>query len=198
MQARASREPDMIDRCYHCAESLPAGSVVYARLGDAQQAMCCVGCKSVAEFIHANGMSAFYSHRTAPAADPGQRPDDSDWSIYDQPQLLTRYVSSDGSHAVATIEIAGMYCAACSWLFDSAMRRLDGIGPVAHNSATHRAVIRWDESRLRFSEVLAAIARIGFRPLPTSAGLAIDNSAEQRVALRRLVVAAAAGMQVMM
>ena len=70
---------------------------------------------------------------------------------------------------------------------------------VAVNPATRRAVVRWDLRSLSFAGLLDAISKVGFKPQPTTAGVASDSNAiQQRSALRRLVVAAAAGMQVMM
>lgn len=185
--------------CFHCGEAVPPGPPIWAQLGAVQQPMCCFGCKAVAEFIHDNELGAYYAHRTPPSSDAGLRAENSDWAIYDQEDLLTRYVHRDGDIARATVEIGGMYCSACTWLLETALNRVAGVRNVALNGATRRAVITWDASVLSFSGLLAAIATIGFKPSPATAGLASEhNRDEQRSALRRLIVAAAAGMQVMM
>ena len=185
--------------CFHCGEALPTGAPIYARLGDVNQPVCCLGCKAVAEFIQDSGLQAFYEHRSTPDEELGLRAVDADWQHYDSDELVQRYVHREGSQAEASIDIGGMYCSACVWLLDNALQRLDAIDDLSVNPATRRAVIRWNIERLSFAELLAAIARVGFKPQPTAAGLANDNNADQqRTALRRLVVAAAAGMQVMM
>lgn len=185
--------------CFHCGEALPPGAPIYARLGNANQPVCCPGCKAVAEFIQDSGLQAFYEHRSAPDEELGLRAVDADWQHYDSDELVQRYVHRDGENAEASVDIGGMYCSACVWLLDNALQRLDAIVDLSVNPATRRAVIRWNIERLSFAELLAAIARVGFKPQPTAAGLANDNNADQqRTALRRLVVAAAAGMQVMM
>lgn len=185
--------------CFHCGEALPDGKPIFAQLGESHQPVCCIGCKAVAEFIHASGLDAFYKHRTQPFPELGLRAEPSEWQRYDEEDLILRYVSDDGNDATTTIEIGGMYCSACVWLLDNAMARLDAVESVSVSPATRRAVIRWDRSRLKFSQLLAAIAQVGFKPSPTSAGLASnDHDDEYRQALKRLIVAAAAGMQVMM
>ncbi len=185
--------------CFHCGEPVPAGPPVWAQLGDVQQPMCCIGCKAVAEFIHASDLGAWYAHRTPPSTADGLRVEISDWALYDQEDLLARYVHRDGDTARATVEIGGMYCSACTWLLETALGQVDGVRNVALNGATRRAVVTWDASRLGFAALLQAIAAIGFTPAPVSAGHESGhNQDEQRQALRRLIVAAAAGMQVMM
>ncbi len=185
--------------CFHCGEPLPGGAPIYARLGCLNQPVCCVGCKAVAEFIHGSGLAAFYEHRSEPQAELRLRAELAAWDRYDREDLINRYVYRDGGTAEVTLDIGGIYCSACVWLLENALRRLDAIDELSINPATRRAVIRWDAGALRFSELLGAIARIGFKPQPIVAGLGADaNASEQRTALRRLVVAAAAGMQVMM
>lgn len=188
-----------IRECFHCAEPVPAGPPVFAHLDGVSQPVCCIGCKAVAEFIHNSGLEAFYEHRGKPSAELGLRAETSEWQVYDDEDLLVRYVHDDGARAVATIDIGGMYCSACVWLLENALARVDAVEQVSVTPATRRAVIGWDPARLSFSQLLAAIARVGFKPAPVAAGLvAGDNDAERRSALRRLIVAAAAGMQVMM
>jgi len=188
-----------VPECFHCGEPLPAGPPIYAQLGDLRQPVCCRGCQAVAEFIHGSGFDAFYEHRSRPSAELGLRVENADWHHYDDPDLLQRYVHRDGNRAETTVEIGGIYCSACVWLLDNALGRLPAIESVSVSPATRRAVLRWDVSRLSFAGLLAEIARLGFKPAPTAPGLVgPEHTDEQRTALKRLVVAAAAGMQVMM
>ncbi|MGI9202473.1 MAG: heavy metal translocating P-type ATPase [Woeseiaceae bacterium] len=185
--------------CYHCGEPVPAGISIVARLRGENQAMCCVGCKAVAEFIAASGLSAFYDHRDSPDPQFDLTPQQAQWHHYDSDDLINRYVHDPNDLSEATIDVGGMYCTACVWLFDNALKKLPGIESVSVNPATRRAVIRWDRDGLAFSELLSAIARVGFKPSPLAADQAADaRDAEYRHALKRLIVAAAAGMQVMM
>ena len=185
--------------CFHCGEPLPGGRPIFAQLGNVQQPMCCFGCKAVAEFIHASGFDAYYDHRQAPATELGLRVEDTDWQHYDNEDLLLRYVGEHDGNATATVEIGGMYCAACAWLFDNGMSSIPAVSKASVNNSTRRAVIHWNRNELSFAALLGAIARLGFKPRPLVAG--VGDSAgdqEQRSALKRLIVAAAAGMQVMM
>jgi Cu2+-exporting ATPase len=159
--------------------------------------MCCTGCKAVAEFIHDQDLGAYYIHRRPPAA--GQPAATPDWSAYEHEDLVTRYVYRDGDGAAATIDIGGMYCSACAWLLETGLLKNSAVTNVALNPATRRAVVSWDASCLSFAGLLAAIAALGFKPAPAVVGAAdTQHVDDRRLALRRLIVAAAAGMQVMM
>jgi len=185
--------------CFHCGDPLPPGEVIVATLDGKPQPMCCLGCKAVAEFIEASGLNAFYSFRSTPDEALDLTPEESEWQHYDDAELIGRYVSQQGTTAEASIDIGGMYCSACVWLLNKALGQVPAIDSVDVNPAVRRAVIRWDIGELTFSGLLEAIARIGFKPAPVGAGDDNDSQkAEHRTALKRLIVAAAAGMQVMM
>jgi len=185
--------------CYHCGERLPDGQMIVASINNIEHPMCCLGCKAVAEFIAASGFDAFYKHRDRPSDDLNLTPEETDWTKYDLEDLQVRYVHSEGKYSEATIDIGGMYCSACVWLLDTALSRVGGLQSIDVNPVTRRAVISWDSDNLLFSDVLTSIAQIGFKPSPVAAGVATDpQDAEYRVALKRLIVAAAAGMQAMM
>jgi len=185
--------------CFHCGDVLPQGDAIVARLQGQDRAMCCLGCKAAAEFIAASGLQAFYDFRSKPEAELKLPPGVGEWRHFDGTDLLNRYVSCQADHAESTIDIGGMYCSACVWLLEKALRQLPAVNAVDINPAVRRAVVRWNISELDFSALLAAIARLGFKPAPVSAaGIAPDANREYRLALKRLIVAGACGMQVMM
>jgi Cu2+-exporting ATPase len=185
--------------CFHCGDPVPVGGPILASVGGRQEAVCCAGCKAVAEFIDASQLAAFYRFRSDPDPAFGLRPKTTDWAPYDDDDLLTRYVHRNGDTAEATIEIGGMYCSACVWLLENALKAQVGEVSLNVNAATRRAVFRWCPSQLHFSALLGAIASIGFHPQPLAAGQSGDaQDREYKHALKRLIVAAAAGMQVMM
>lgn len=185
--------------CYHCGDPLPAGESITARLDGELQPMCCLGCKAVAEFIEASGLGAFYEFRSNPDEDLNLRPEDTEWRHYDDADLVSRYVSQSGQVAEASIDIGGMYCSACVWLLQKSLQHEAAIESLDINPTVRRAVVRWNINDLPLSGLLAAIARVGFKPAPVSGNADDEEQTNQyRAALKRLIVAAAAGMQVMM
>jgi Cu2+-exporting ATPase len=188
-----------IPGCYHCGEPVPAGFRMAARIAARDEPVCCAGCKAVAELIHASGFSAYYEFRSRPDESAGLRPQPAVWTHYDAEDLQTRYVHREGDMAETTVEIGGMYCSACVWLLENTLQAEKSIESVSVSPATRRAVIRWNQGSMRFSELLASIAGVGFRPRPVAPGPAVDSAHDEyRLALKRLLIAGAAGMQVMM
>jgi len=69
----------------------------------------------------------------------------------------------------------------------------------AVNYSTHRARVRWDNQRIRLSEILEAISAIGYHAHPFDPGRQEQlYKQERKQAMRRLAVAGLGMMQVMM
>ncbi|MDH3638238.1 MAG: cation-translocating P-type ATPase, partial [Gammaproteobacteria bacterium] len=137
--------------------------------------------------------------RTAPAPTPESDDKTAGSTVYDHPDLEKRYVRTlnDGDKE-AILLLQGVNCAACVWLIEQFVGRLPGVRSVDMNYTTRQARIRWNGEHLGLSAILAQIESLGYRAMPTIPGAEralLD--AERRRMLRRLGVAAALGMQVM-
>ena len=191
----ASAEP-----CFHCALPNPSGSEFTVEIEGALRSVCCPGCKAVAELIRDSGMSNYYSMRDAPqpgAGKPSQ--EQAEWQVFNSDDMLRAFAEIDHSTAEATIYVGGMYCSACSWLIETSLCKVPGVQSADVNPMTHRVRVRWSHEVTGFGDILAALADLGYRPQP----LTMDDStrpeiAEQRTALKRLLVASLGMMQVMM
>jgi Cu2+-exporting ATPase len=188
--------------CFHCGLPVPPGFDYRVEILGAPRPMCCHGCQAVAQAIVAGGLERFYEHRTAVS----QRPEDlvpeqlRRLDLYDQPRLQEGFVEVDERHLkTASLILEGITCAACVWLSERHVRTLPGVVEFHVNYSTHRARVRWDDSRVRLSDILKAIAAIGYVAHPYDPGRqdALYRKERQR-ALRRLAVAGLCSMQVMM
>jgi len=187
--------------CYHCGLPLPPGVGFSARINGRDEPMCCAGCQAVANAIVAAGHADFYRHRTAPAPTGAELLPDfiQQTRVYDHPEVQKTFVREAGDQLrEAALILEGITCAACVWLNERHVSRLPGVLDVQVNYATHRARIRWDDSRIRLSEILQAIHNIGYTAHPydpRQQQLAFER--ERRNQLKRIGVAGVLGMQVM-
>jgi Cu2+-exporting ATPase len=145
-------------------------------------------------------MSRYYTMRDEPNPGVGRPPPETaEWQIFDREDMLVAFADRREDHAESTIYVGGMYCAACSWLIETTLIKLPGVDKAEVSPVTHRLRVRWRPADARFSDILAALAGLGYQPQP----LAPENTtrpelAEQRMALKRLLVASLGMMQVMM
>jgi Cu2+-exporting ATPase len=187
--------------CYHCGQPVPNGTNFSVTIDHAARAMCCHGCQAVAQAIVDSGLADYYRHRTAPA--PTARESVPEFlresAVYDHPEIRKSFVQDRGANLrEAALMLENITCAACVWLNERTLATLPGVREVHINYSTHRARVVWDDSRLRLSDILEAIARIGYRahPYDPNRSEALRESERKRL-LRQLGVAALFGMQVM-
>jgi Cu2+-exporting ATPase len=188
--------------CFHCGLPVPADCHYPVVIEGAVRPLCCRGCQAVAQAIVAAGLTDFYRHRTASS----QRGEDlvpealRELALYDRPELQSHFVREEGEQVrAASLILEGIVCAACVWLNERHVGALPGVLEFHVNYSTHRAQVKWDGCRIRLSEILAAIAAIGYRAYPFDPSRQEDlHQQERAVALRRLAVAGLCSMQVMM
>ena len=164
--------------------------------------MCCFGCQAVAQSIVENGLEDYYRSRDSLPESPREAmPAVLDQlALFDHAEFQKSFVKELGQNErEASLLLEGITCAACIWLNEQHVGRLPGVTAVDINYATRRARVRWDETRVKLSDILGAIAAIGYRAYPYDAAKNEEISQkERRDALWRLWVAGFGMMQVMM
>ncbi|GBG00947.1 copper-translocating P-type ATPase [Azospira sp. I13] len=188
--------------CYHCGQPVPDDVDLQVRVAESSQSMCCVGCQAVAQAIVDNGLADYYRNRDAlPESRREALPEVLDnLRLFDHVDFQKSFVRALGEHErEASLMLEGVTCAACIWLNEQHVSRLPGVSGVDINYTTRRARVRWDESRIQLSDILAAIAAIGYRAYPYDPARNEELARkERRDALWRVWVAGFGMMQVMM
>ncbi len=188
------------DGCFHCALPVPASCDLTVDIDGESHPVCCPGCKAVAELIRDTGMARYYELRDAPAPGVGRPPEEAaEWRVFDSAEMLDAFSERHDDSREATIYVGGMYCSACSWLIETTLGRQPGVRSAEVNPITHRLRLRFDDAGARLSGFLATLASLGYQPQPLSPeSTTRPEVAEQRTALKRLLVASLGMMQVMM
>lgn len=189
--------------CYHCGSSVPPGAPWTIVLDDRTHPLCCPGCEAVAHAIVDGGLGSYYRFRT----ELPERPDERQavkaetWAVFDDPGLQRQFVHAEGDDGelYATLAVDGITCAACAWLIEHRLNALEGVTSSAVNLSHHRVRVAWDPARLKLSRILAEMAAIGYSAQPYEPDAAQQRlQFEERMNIRRLIVAAVGMAQVMM
>ena len=188
--------------CFHCglpvADSLDI-NIDY--LGE-KKPMCCHGCEAVAQAIINSGMDDFYKYRTATLDKPEEIVPEflQQLKAYDTPEIQHKFVTETSTEHILEVSLIleGITCAACVWLNEKHLNSLNGIISASINYSNHRALVRWDNSKIRLSEILESISRIGYLAHP------YDPEQHQRILekerkqqIKRLGLSGLLGMQIM-
>jgi Cu2+-exporting ATPase len=186
--------------CFHCGLPVPAGDRWRASLLGAEREFCCAGCEAVASTIAGAGLAGYYATREAlPARAPDEdvRTPPAEYDDAAAQRQFAAQISEDEREAVLVLE--GLRCAACAWLCESRLRALPGVTRADVNTATRRAVLRWNVKRVRLSEAILGLRAIGYDAYPAEPRRQADaDRVADRRALWRLFVAGFGAMQGMM
>jgi P-type Cu2+ transporter len=188
--------------CFHCGLPLAGKHVYPVTFRLAEKPTCCPGCQAAASAIISAGLGAYYEQRTAlpPAPNILSEQPLAQLAMFDLPEVQSSFVQPIGENArEATLIVEGITCPACVWLIERHLGSLPGIVAAEINYASQRAHLRWDERRIHLSDILRAVAGIGYNAHPYS----VDKQASVRHAQRKallwqLFVAGFAMMQIMM
>ena len=189
--------------CYHCGSPVPAGAPWSITLDDSTHPLCCPGCEAVAHAIVDGGLASYYRFRTELPERPNERQavKTETWAVFDDPGLQRQFVHAerDSDRVYATLAVDGITCAACAWLIEHRLNALEGVESSAVNLTHHRVRVGWDPAQIKLSRLLAEMAAIGYQAQPYEPDEAQARlHHEERMNVRRLIVAAAGMMQVMM
>ncbi|RLA33970.1 MAG: heavy metal translocating P-type ATPase, partial [Gammaproteobacteria bacterium] len=152
--------------CYHCGLPAAAGVAVTGEIAGQDRRFCCPGCRAVCGAIHAAGLEGFYVRTPAdqPLAPPPVPSEDP--AIFDLADVQAEFVRRDGKLLEAELLIEGIHCAACVWLIERHLGRLPGVTAAQVNLAMRRLNVRWDPDQVALSQILGALAAIGYVAVP--------------------------------
>ena len=196
----------MSQDCFHCGELIPHGFKAELKIKGKQEAFCCYGCQAVAETILSDGFDNFYSHRTALATKSEVLEEDEliQLRLYDDPLLQQEFTQvnnaqeNQGKTHQTSLSISGITCAACIWLLEREITRIDGVQHFSINHSTHKAFIEWDDAT-KLSTALIQARKLGYKAKPYRHHEAkLEAIREKRLAIFRIAVAGIATMQNMM
>ncbi|MBN7798044.1 heavy metal translocating P-type ATPase [Parahaliea mediterranea] len=192
--------PTSADRhCFHCGNAVPRGADFGIVIGGVRRAMCCPGCRAVAGMISESGMAAFYEHRTGYSERPTEAPAaDEQLRVYDDPAVAATFTDTDEQGLRhARLLLGGVSCAACTWLIEHTLQRIDGVASANVNLQHSRLDIALDPDRVALSSIFARLEALGYRAQPFVAQARRELlDRDYRRNLRRLAVAGLGMMQV--
>ncbi|MGQ4275917.1 heavy metal translocating P-type ATPase [Pseudidiomarina sp. E22-M8] len=188
--------------CFHCLQPLPDNGGYEVTVANESRAVCCYGCQAVAQTIDDQNLLHFYQFRDT--SNPLQIPllpeELQQLEAYDQSELQDQFTqTTTAGLKTTTLSIEGMTCAACAWLIEQQLQRLDGVHKAQVNATTERVLICWQPEQVKLSTLLQQIAGLGYRALPFQAATQEhDFKRRRRYFVRRIGIAGLATMQVMM
>ncbi len=191
----------MSSLCFHCGEVVPKGINLFVKIDNISQPMCCLGCEAVANVIVENKLTDYYRFRTEPAQKGEQLiPQQLKRNmLLDDESLQDEFTYKTDEYKEAILTIDGISCAACAWLIEMQLSKTNGILSITVNATTQRATVKWQDEKVKLSDILKRIDSIGYKALPFKASRVEElNKAQSKSFIKRLGVSGILMMQVLM
>jgi Cu+-exporting ATPase len=147
-------------RCFHCGEPCPDDSFVLE-----DKPFCCFGCQTVFSLLRENGLEQFYQLQSAPGIRVRAASAAAKWKFLDDPAVQEKLFDfADRTRAKVTLHLPAIHCVACVWLLENLFKLHPGIGKSQVNFARREAAITFAPDQIKFSELAALLASIGYEP----------------------------------
>ena len=154
------------ERCDHCLLPIAGPEALYENDPAGRKIFCCKACRAIYRMIQDEGLGDFYRKRdwrSSGIPRPLRTTADASGEKADQElEALSPFIRGEGAVKEANLMIDGIRCASCVWLNEKVLERTPGILSARVNFATHRALIRWDSTRITLGRILSRISSIGY------------------------------------
>ena len=89
-----------------------------------------------------------------------------------------------------TLRIGGMHCAACSRAVERALKKTNGVESAAVNIATEKAVLVFDDKKLKYKDIVNAIVKAGYQVVGKEEDISEKKAKEIKEQKIRLIISA--------
>ncbi|GHV04178.1 copper-translocating P-type ATPase [Campylobacterota bacterium] len=182
-------------KCDHCG--LEGGEIISESGAAGDLHFCCKGCQGVYHLLHDLKLERFYDLKGFNTLEQPSGAANST-SAFESEAFAKRFITQENGLCAVSLVLEHIHCAACVWLNEKVIARLEGVAQAEINFTTHKAKILFDPARITVGQIVGAIRSIGYDAAPYDPALAETNAnRERKEYYTRLVIAVFATMNVM-
>ena len=147
--------------CFHCGEPCPDDA--FALDG---KPFCCFGCQTVFSLLRENGLEQFYQLQCrARHAHPRRVRRRANGRFSTTRRCRKNFwITRIKRSARVTLHLPAIHCVACVWLLENLFKLHPGVGHSQVNFSRREAAITFAPDKIKFSELAALLASIGYEP----------------------------------
>lgn len=163
-------------KCDHCHLEFGDNVMIH----DGEYRFCCKGCQGIFHLLKDEGLDSFYAKMGDTTLSPPTEQFEASTN-FDTPAFAERFITQtkEGFSQVSLI-IEGIHCAACVWLNEKALHKMEGVVEAHINYTNNKARITWDEGTLKLSSIIDMIRAIGYNAFPYDASLQEERANKER------------------
>jgi Cu+-exporting ATPase len=171
--------------CMHCGESCNG------TINDNGHFFCCDGCKQVYLILQEKDACNPSMMKTLDGIQPKGKFKSDKWDFLDEPAIARQLISfSDPKQVHILVSIPNIHCSSCIWLIEHLGRINKGVMSATVDFEKKEALIVYDPSMLKLSNIAALLDYIGYPPSFNQASADKEKpSSNNRQTLMRIGVA---------
>lgn len=146
--------------CHHCGDPCEGDHII-----DGEQHFCCVGCQSVYEILHGNGLEAYYRIQQNPGIKLKASKKAEQFAYLDESQTFSKLIDFKSDTQVnITLFLPQIHCSACIWLLEHLPKLHPGILKTQVDFLAKKCFLSYNPNQIKLSEVAALLTSIGYEP----------------------------------
>ncbi len=149
----------MNEICYHCGDDVIGKGYILL-----EKKFCCNGCKMVYQLLSENNMEAFYTLDKKPGVKPSNSSSNK-YTFLEVDSIQSKFIDfQDGDTVKVTLFLPQIHCSSCIYLLENASKIEPAILSCQVNFTKREAVICYDNSKIKLSELAQFLDKIGYAP----------------------------------
>ena len=149
----------MNEICYHCGDDVIGKGYILL-----EKKFCCNGCKMVYQLLSENNMEAFYTLDKKPGVKPSNASSNK-YTFLEVDSIQSKFIDfQDGETVKVTLFLPQIHCSSCIYLLENASKIEPAILSCQVNFTKREAVICYDNSKIKLSELAQFLDKIGYAP----------------------------------
>lgn len=145
--------------CVHCGESCNG------TINDNDQVFCCEGCKQVYRILQETDACNPSMMKNLDGIQPKGKFKSDKWDFLDEPAIARQLISfSDPKQVHILVPIPNIHCSSCIWLIEHLGRINKGVMSASVDFEKKEALIVYDPSMLKLSNIAALLDYVGYPP----------------------------------
>ena len=146
--------------CAHCGEDCEDATI---SIDDSN--FCCLGCKTVFEILHDNGLDAYYRLENKPGNTLKKHKQAQQYEYLDDPLVQFKILDfQDKNIAKIRLYIPSIHCSSCIWLLENLYKLKSGVLVSQVDFPKKITSIDYDPSKTSLREIVETISVLGYAP----------------------------------
>ena len=149
----------MSEICYHCGDYVIGKGYILL-----DKKFCCNGCKMVYQLLTENNMEAFYTLDKKPGVKPSNASINK-YSFLEVDSIQSKFIDFQEKNTIKiTLFLPQIHCSSCIYLLENASKIETSILSCQVNFTKREAIICYDNSKIKLSELAQFLDKIGYAP----------------------------------